>query len=151
MSHPLHRWILRAGAALEWQAQEFAAKAELALDWGMDVATEADPPEAAAMAVFRIFQEMLSNVGRHSQARTLQVHIGFGDFGLHLQVHDDGRGADPRVFESPQAYGILGMPERAWHLGGRLFLRSAPGQGCMLTLKVPAATLRPSASTEAAA
>ena len=53
------------------------------------------------------------------------------------------------MFESPQAYGILGMRERARHLGGRLFLHSAPGQGCTLTLEVPAAALRPSASTEA--
>lgn len=76
-------------AALEWQAQEFAATAELALDWSMDVATEADPPEAAAMAVFRIFQEMLSNVGRHAQARTLQVRIV--QHGHHARARSQGR------------------------------------------------------------
>jgi signal transduction histidine kinase len=56
-------------AALEWQAQEFVQSAELALDWHMDVQGAPELPEPAAMAVFRIFQEMLSNVGRHAQAR----------------------------------------------------------------------------------
>lgn len=129
-------------AALEWQAQEFSDAAELVLDWGMELASDADPPEATAMAVFRIFQEMLSNVGRHARARTLQVRIALDDGGLCLTVRDDGRGVDPRVFESPQAYGILGMRERARHLGGLLTLESTPGHGCTLTLHVPAEALR---------
>ena len=58
-------------AALEWQAHEFVQSAELALDWQMDVAAGIELPEPAAIAVFRIFQEMLSNVGRHAQGAQL--------------------------------------------------------------------------------
>jgi signal transduction histidine kinase len=61
-------------AALEWQAQEFVQSAELELGWHMDVPMGApEVPEPAAMAVFRIFQEMLSNVGRHAGARHVQM------------------------------------------------------------------------------
>jgi signal transduction histidine kinase len=62
-------------AALEWQAHEFAQSAELALDWCISVPETLSLPEPAAMAVFRIFQEMLSNVGRHARARSLEVLI----------------------------------------------------------------------------
>jgi anti-sigma regulatory factor (Ser/Thr protein kinase) len=104
--------------ALEWQAQEFVQSAEQELKWCMEVHEQRDLPEPVAMAVFRIFQEMLSNVGRHARARTVDVDIVERDGWLHLSVEDDGCGALPQVFESPQAYGILGMRERARHFGG---------------------------------
>lgn len=122
-------------AALEWQAQEFAQTAELALDWQMDVDDAPPLPERQAMAVFRIFQEMLSNVGRHAQASQLAVAIARVGPLLCISVRDNGVGADPRVFDAPDAYGILGMRERARHFGGRIEVRSAPGEGTTMVLK----------------
>ncbi|RZI92042.1 MAG: PAS domain S-box protein, partial [Variovorax sp.] len=60
-------------AALEWQGHAFVQSAELALDWQMQVPPGIELPEPAAMAVFRIFQEMLSNVGRHAEASWLGI------------------------------------------------------------------------------
>src|SRR5262245_65136519 len=60
-------------AALEWQAHEFVQSAELALDWQMAADPSIELPEPAAIAVFRIFQEMLSNVGRHARAARLEI------------------------------------------------------------------------------
>jgi PAS domain S-box-containing protein len=127
-------------AALEWQAQEFVQSAELELDWQLAV-DEAlngalDVPEPLAMAVFRIFQEMLSNVGRHARAHRLQVHIAVQRGLLTLAVQDDGQGAHPQAFDAADAYGVMGMRERAGHFGGRIDITSAPGAGTRMCLSV---------------
>jgi signal transduction histidine kinase len=126
-------------AALEWQAQEFVASAELALDWCMAADEGLELPEPQAMAVFRIFQEMLSNVGRHARASLLRVEIARVEGELVVAVEDDGVGAPAQAFEAGDAYGIMGMRERARHFGGRIDIRSAPGEGtCMrLRLRLP--------------
>ena len=123
--------------ALEWQAQEFVQSAEQQLKWCMEVNEQRALPEPMAMAVFRIFQEMLSNVGRHAQARTVDVDMVEREGWLHLSVEDDGCGALPQVFESPQAYGILGMRERARHFGGVIDIDSQPGRGTRMRLSMP--------------
>jgi signal transduction histidine kinase len=123
-------------AALEWQAQEFVASAELALDWCMAVDDTPEPPEPMAMAVFRIFQEMLSNVGRHAQARHLRVVITVAAGDLSLTVQDDGVGAPAQAFEAGDAYGVMGMRERAQHFGGRIDIASTPGEGTRMRLQL---------------
>ncbi len=117
-------------AALEWQAHEFVQSAELTLDWAMQVAAGVELAEPAAMAVFRIFQEMLSNVGRHAQASQVAIHITADAQALDIRVQDNGRGASPAAFESATAYGVMGMRERALHFGGSLAIASQVGQGC---------------------
>ena len=124
-------------AALEWQAQDFVQSAELELDWDMQLAPAPELPEPAAMAVFRIFQEMLSNVGRHAQARRVVIRIAAGASALSLSVRDDGRGAPPEAFEAPTAYGVMGMRERARHLGGAIAIHSSPGAGSTFELNLP--------------
>jgi PAS domain S-box-containing protein len=124
-------------SALEWQAQEFVQSAEQALQWRMDVNEGLELPEPMAMAVFRIFQEMLSNVGRHARARTLDIDTALREGWLHLSVEDDGDGAPPEAFESPQAYGIMGMRERARHFGGLIEIDSQPGRGTCMRLSMP--------------
>lgn len=123
-------------AALEWQAQEFVASAELALDWCMAVDEGLELPEPLAMAVFRIFQEMLSNVGRHARASQLRVEIARVEGELVVAVEDDGVGAPAQAFEAGDAYGIMGMRERARHFGGRIDIRSAPGEGTCMRLRL---------------
>lgn len=124
-------------AALEWQGHEFVQSAELALGWEQRVDGAPEPPEPLAMAVFRIFQEMLSNVGRHARASRVDVRIDADAAGLRLEVQDDGVGAPAEVFESPTAYGVLGMRERARHFGGQVAIASAPGRGSAFTLVLP--------------
>jgi signal transduction histidine kinase len=123
--------------ALEWQAQEFVQSAEQELKWCMEVNEQRVLPEPMAMAVFRIFQEMLSNVGRHAKARTVDVDMVERQGWLHLSVEDDGCGAMPQAFESPQAYGIMGMRERARHFGGVIDIDSQPGRGTRMRLSMP--------------
>ncbi|MBX5470626.1 MAG: sensor histidine kinase [Thermoleophilaceae bacterium] len=87
------------------------------------------------LVVYRVAQEALSNVARHSGASAVHVDISARDGGVHLRVSDDGRGfeAGPRA----RGLGLEGMAERARLVGGELSVDSAPGQGTTVTLRVP--------------
>lgn len=124
-------------AALEWQAHEFAQSAELRLDWSMRGVEGIDLPEPEAIAVFRIFQEMLSNVGRHARASALDLFIRVEDAVLTISLEDNGCGATAQAFEAPAAYGVMGMRERARHFGGQLDISSEIGHGTKLCLQLP--------------
>ncbi len=130
-------------AALEWQAQEFLDSTELEREVQVHVAAGVAAPEGGlAIAVFRIFQEMLSNVVRHAQARRVEIRVVADDPPdpvLYLDVRDDGIGAPPAALDDPRSYGVLGMRERAAHFGGRLTIDSAPGQGTRVRLVMPLA------------
>lgn len=130
-------------AALEWQAQEFIHTAELKADLQLHVAAGVPPPEGGlAIAVFRIFQEILSNVARHARARQVWIHITVDDPPgpvLYLDVRDDGIGTTPESLAAPRSYGVMGMHERAAHFGGHVSIHSAPGQGTRVRLTLPLA------------
>ncbi|MES2102334.1 MAG: PAS domain-containing sensor histidine kinase [Pseudomonadota bacterium] len=142
-------------AALEWQAQEFIETAELDHDLQVHVAAGVEAPtgvhgERWAIAVFRIFQEMLSNVARHAKASAVSIRLyvdGPPDPVLHMMVRDDGIGAQDAALTHPQSYGVLGMRERAGHFGGTVTIASAPGHGATahLTMPLPRAASGPSA------
>jgi PAS domain S-box-containing protein len=129
-------------AALEWQAHDFAQSAELELDWHLEAGAGPEPVGPAATAVFRIFQEMLSNVARHARAHRLGVAIAVSEDTLDLQVSDDGVGAALQAFGAPTSYGVRGMRERALHFGGSLDIRSDIGRGSTFHLRLPLALPR---------
>lgn len=124
-------------AALEWQAHDFVQSAELHLDWDLQAPQPPELPEPQAMAVFRIFQEMLSNVGRHARASRVAVRIACDGAMLRIAVADDGVGVTPQAVDAPTAYGVLGMRERARHFGGHVAIASQPGEGATFTLVLP--------------
>ncbi len=122
--------------ALDWQAHEFVQSAEMGLDWHMDVSAAQPVPDTHTIAIFRIFQEMLSNVGRHAQATHLDISIRADASDITISVKDNGRGAPMQAFDAPDAYGIMGMRERARHLGGSLEITSQIGLGSSFHLRV---------------
>lgn len=128
-------------AALEWQAQEFLDSAELPVELQLHVAAGVAPPAGGlAIAVFRIFQEVLSNIARHAQASRVCIRIEVDtppDPVLYLDVRDDGIGATTAALNDARSYGVMGMRERAAHFGGRLAIDSAPGQGTWVRLVMP--------------
>jgi signal transduction histidine kinase len=124
-------------AALEWQAQDFVRSAEMELHWEADIEQSSTYPEAFSIAVFRIFQEMLSNVGRHALASELRVNILANEQELVLSVEDNGRGAELLAFDAPDAYGVMGMRERARSFSGHIKIGSVLGEGSVFELRVP--------------
>jgi signal transduction histidine kinase len=124
-------------AALERQAHDFAQSAELELEWDMQAPGEPQLPEPAAVAVFRVFQEMLSNVGRHAQASRISARIAADGARLRITLEDNGCGASPEAFDAPDAYGVMGMRERARQLGGHIAVSSEVGHGSAVTLVLP--------------
>jgi signal transduction histidine kinase len=112
------------------------------LDVGLSVSPElGDLPLDVRTACFRIVQEALTNVMRHAEARHVQVRLGSSGSRIEIGVSDDGRGFD--VAEAYQlartggSLGILGMKERAEHLGGKVDFESRPGAGTTMTASVP--------------
>ena len=128
-------------AALEWQAQEFIENSELDASLHCHVAAGVAPPQGGqAIAVFRIFQEMLSNVARHAKARSVQIRIAVDDPPqptLYLDVRDDGVGVSAQALNDPRSWGVIGMRERAAQFGGRMLIDGAPGQGTLVRLVMP--------------
>ncbi len=101
------------------------------------------------LGVFRIVEEMVRNTVRHARARQLQVLIAFGTNELELTVVDDGCGFTPESLDSPTTrhLGLLSMSERSRLLGGHLELRSEPGGGTSITVRIPLAPLQASLDT----
>ena len=132
-------------AALDWQTQEFFAATEMRADVRVHLAAGVRAPagvngERWAIAVFRIFQEMLSNVARHARAKAVRIRLyvdGPPAPVLYLEVADDGVGAARSALADPHSYGVMGMRERAGHFGGTILIGGAPGRGTLVRLAMP--------------
>jgi protein-histidine pros-kinase len=98
-------------------------------------ATKGARPEAA-VALFRIAQEALNNVLKHAQAKAVRIDVSATDEELVLDVHDDGRGFDPRAARRGR-WGMTTMRERAEAAGGQLHIDAIPGQGTRIHARVP--------------
>ncbi|WP_418317157.1 PAS domain S-box protein [Piscinibacter sakaiensis] len=132
-------------AALEWQAQEFLDSSELKSDLQVHISHGVAVPQGLdgerwAIAVFRIFQEMLSNVAKHARAQGVRIRLyvdGPPEPVLHLEVTDDGVGALPEALDDRRRHGVMGMRERAAHFGGTLRINGVPGHGTAVRLVMP--------------
>jgi PAS domain S-box-containing protein len=124
-------------AAVEWAAQEFAARTGTRCTLQLPSQDLAIDPESAT-ALYRIFQEALTNIARHAEAKQFSVRVVQGVNGVSLELRDDGKGFDESQLSTSESLGILGMTERAALLGGRLTIRSSPGEGVTVTAWVPA-------------
>lgn len=122
--------------AIEWQAGEFEAKAGIDCAFVCTDESVHLDPEAEA-AVFRIVQEALTNVARHSDASAVCVTVENSDGHLNVMIEDDGRGFDPQHLTKTRSLGILGMRERARLIGASLDIRSRDHSGTVVALTVP--------------
>jgi signal transduction histidine kinase len=125
-------------AALEWQAREFEKRA------GIECRFHTNREDLAlgggqATGVFRVFQEALTNVAKHSQAKSVDVQVFATEKLVTLEVRDDGVGVKPQDLAKPDSFGVRGMQERVHHLGGWLDVSGAPGRGTTIMLSIPRA------------
>jgi PAS domain S-box-containing protein len=122
-------------AAIEWQAQEFERRT------GIECAVESNLGDDRlernlSTAVFRIFQEALTNVVRHARASRVDVLLRCADRRLTLQVQDNGVGIAEDAIFRPNSLGLTGMRERARRLGGSVTISSKAGLGTLVVVDV---------------
>lgn len=123
-------------AAIEGHLREFEKRSGIQSSLHATV-DETQLNGEAATAAFRILQEALTNVARHSQASQVRVTIEASADKLTLRVQDNGVGLADARRENSKSLGVLGMRERALALGGSLELTGASDQGTQLTLILP--------------
>jgi PAS domain S-box-containing protein len=122
-------------AALEWYASEFSQRTGIKLNLKLN--KEIEPENEFALVIFRIFQEAMTNIARHSRACSAEIVLSMITKYILLVIHDDGSGLPEDVKLSSRSYGLLNMHERAKEIGGTLEIDSGPGQGTKITLKIP--------------
>ena len=121
-------------AALEWQVAEFEKQMGIDCCFACDD-KEIDLASDHAAALFRIFQEALTNIAKHAQASTVKVTLQRRRNEVVLAIADNGVGVIPTDRLKPQSFGLRGMTERAKALGGTMSLSQAPGGGTIVTIK----------------
>ncbi|WP_233853636.1 hybrid sensor histidine kinase/response regulator [Paraburkholderia sp. HD33-4] len=121
--------------ALEWLVNRFSERHGVRV--ARHIADDIDFNYDSATAVFRIVQEALTNVARHSQATDLVFEIVREEPHCIVRITDNGCGASPDLRPAADSFGLLGIRERAWALRGDLQIRTAPGQGFAITVSLP--------------
>jgi signal transduction histidine kinase len=136
---PIYLEDLGLAAALDVLARETAQNSGIAMEFQKIGREQRLPPEVE-LALYRIAQEALNNVVRHSQARRAEVRLTFDAGHITLEVSDNGVGfvvpQSPTDFAPNGHFGLLGMYERASLIGARLEVESAPGNGTRLKVRM---------------
>jgi len=133
---PLMLDDLGLNAAIEWLARDAARRMDMEVTVRLG---NEDPPLApgADIALYRMVQEALTNVGRHARATDARIELRQDGDELVLTVQDNGKGFPERSMGQEGRYGLLGIRERALMLGGRLDVDNPPGGGGRITVHLP--------------
>jgi len=131
---------LGLAAAVRWYADEHLRPLGIKVTFEIG-GDEQRATGAAATAIFRIVQEAVNNVARHSGARRARIALEFGPSAVLTIVEDDGTGFDPEGLRQPQesgrGLGLLGMRERAELFSGDVEIESSAGQGTSVRVRIP--------------
>jgi PAS domain S-box-containing protein len=123
-------------AAIEWQAEEFqeqtGIKCHLAIS-PKDILLDRD----RNIAIFRIFQETLTNIARHAEATEASIRLQEGDGHIEIDIQDNGKGITEEELTNPKSLGLMGMRERAKIFGGDFIIKGVPGKGTKVTVTMP--------------
>lgn len=134
LSHRLHSSTLeRLGLVLGVKAlcKEYSSQQGVHIDfWHEDEVPSV--PSPIALCFYRVVQEALRNIKKHSGASTARVRLAFADDELHLSITDEGAGFDIREPSQKDGIGIFTMGERSRHIGARFDIRSEPGKGTQI-------------------
>jgi PAS domain S-box-containing protein len=135
--HPSQVELLGLAPALNNFCREFANRNSMRIQFTSACLT-CKLPEEASLCLFRVAQEAIRNVHKHSGCREAFVELDEISGSLRLRVSDRGTGFDPSLAENSQGLGLLSMEERLRSMGGELFLHSRPGGGTCIEACIPA-------------
>jgi PAS domain S-box-containing protein len=141
ISHNLHPAAfvhLGLVSALRRLCREFSEQTRIAIDFTSDV-TSLEAPAEVGIALYRIAQEGLTNIARHSGSRRADVSLTERSSALHLTISDTGNGFDPERRPRAPGLGLVSIRERARMIGADVQITSVPLQGTTITLRVPRA------------
>lgn len=127
---------LGLGAALEWLGGDFARRS------GLSCQVTVQPPDAVlgptlSIALYRIAQEALTNVARHSGAKSVKVHLDAAASEVRMEILDDGIGIDPAKAEDFRSFGLIGMRERLIPFAGKVVVLRCDEGGTIVNVRVP--------------
>lgn len=125
-------------AAIEWLAEDFAARSGLRCTTDLDPEAEVRDPQRST-ALYRIVQEALTNVQRHARATEVRIVARKNADETRLEVSDDGRGIAEAELARTDAFGLIGMQERAFACGGSVMFER-PGRGTRVVVQLPGAS-----------
>ena len=123
-------------AAIGWQARDFRLRTGIRCNVDLPPDSDGLDPERST-AVFRIFQEVLTNVVRHANATRVDVCMRQDADSLTLEVQDNGRGITAVEMHSSKSLGLLGMRERVLLFSGKLDINGSRGRGTQVTVSLP--------------
>jgi signal transduction histidine kinase len=127
---------LGLAAAIEWQTEEFQKRTGIPCEVSLDP-DDFITNQDVSTAIFRIFQETLTNIVRHAYASRVNVTLHDKDNEITLKVSDNGRGITEEQVFHPQSLGILGIRERVNLLSGTVSIIGSPNKGTAITVHIP--------------
>jgi PAS domain S-box-containing protein len=125
--------------AMEWHLNEFGKRSGIKILFH-EPDQELELPKQVKMGLFRILQESLTNVARHSKATKVQVELKEKNKRLLLRIEDNGIGFDQQQVAQKKTLGLLGMKERTAMMGGSYEIQSKPGKGTEISVDIPLST-----------
>ena len=143
LSHRLYPTVLRhlgIVPAVESLVAEFSTVRDIRIEFAAD-SIPAHLPSEVALCLFRIAEESLNNVAKHSGARSARLKLSASADAIHLIIEDDGTGFDPNAVEQKTGLGLVSMRERLRLVQGRFHIHSSPSQGTRIEAWIPAASL----------
>ncbi len=127
---------LGLSAAIEWQAQEFQNRTGIYCNI-ITLPKDMELDQERSTAIFRIFQETLTNVTRHAEATQIDVRMEIQGNKLILMISDNGKGITDSEIKNTRSFGLLGMRERTHLLGGEFSIKGIPNLGTTVTVEIP--------------
>jgi signal transduction histidine kinase len=122
-------------ATIRWYAEQFSSSSGIATT--VDLPDYVRLSQVSSIAVFRIIQESLTNIARHSGASEVEIALRKDSGMLSVEISDNGSGIERAALEQTTALGIMGMRERADYLGGTLSVVGKPSLGSSVVLRIP--------------
>lgn len=123
-------------AAIEWQAKDFQDHTGIACEVLIDPEDLTVDPDLST-AIFRIFQETLTNAARHAAATRVSACLTKTGNILELQVRDNGKGITREQAKHPKSFGLIGIRERAQYWNGSVDINGTPRGGTTVTVRFP--------------